>query len=376
MGDTDSPSEKLPIELIHHIIADIDTDQGLSALRACSLVCLAWADICRSCIFRSVVVHSPHLCKYVLELTIHEDYGTRTSWMPPEWTPELFGWLKNLRSLAFFCVTGEVSALPAPMANGLPTLLQAPRLRKLHIQHWNFENDVQALHHMLSLCSASLEHLALVGVSSNSTVHELATVRLAALSTLRLHYVNHPGLTEAFLQCPNLRSMEMGIEDGRLFFPSDVENLNLTVERLGSVPELQRTTRLSALTISALTCPTTISDFHVWLKGCTHRLLRPDLLSQLTLELQHDRTTTEYPELAEYKAFSAYLAQFRDRSGLKQISIDITLFTWEESPAPYIIHHAREVAKLKDGFAPVLGLGVDIRLHVRSLSSVLMECRA
>ncbi|KAF4567201.1 hypothetical protein EYR40_006196 [Pleurotus pulmonarius] len=179
------------------------------------------------------------------------------------------------------------------MANGLTALLRAPRLRKLHILHWKFENDVRALH----------------------------------------------------------------------------------LERLESVPELQRTARLSALTINAWSCPTTISDFHVWLKDCTDRLLRPDLLSQLTLELQHDRTTTEYPELAEYKAFSAYLAQFRDRSGLKQISIDITLFTREESPAPYIIHHAREVAKLKDGFAPILGAGVDIRLVVRS-SSVLMECQA
>ncbi len=124
----------------------------------------------------------------------------------------------------------SLSALPAPLANGLTALLRAPRLRKLHIQHWNFENDVQALHRMLSLCSASLECLALIGVSCNSSaiVHDLSTVRLAALSTLRLHYVKHPGLTEASIRCPNLRSMEMGIEDGRLFFPSDVENLNLT----------------------------------------------------------------------------------------------------------------------------------------------------
>ncbi len=51
---------EIPIELVHHIIADCDSNsRGESpTLAACALVCHAWADICRPRIFQRLALYA------------------------------------------------------------------------------------------------------------------------------------------------------------------------------------------------------------------------------------------------------------------------------------------------------------------------------
>lgn len=238
----DSPGNRLPIELIRHIVADIDGDDMLPTLAARSLVCRSWSDICRSRIFQAITVDSsdpasrlsflyftaPHLSVYILDLTIHRVERAIAPHPFPDWTPECFSRLKNLRSLELADITREWSALPAP------TVLSAPHLRKLRIEDWHFRNDTRSLLFMLSLCSTSLEDLQLVDCDARSNTndegHALSPVNLVALSTLRLDYVDHPALTVSLLQCPSLTAMETrssALREGRcpLWVPSGGEHL-------------------------------------------------------------------------------------------------------------------------------------------------------
>ncbi|KAF7419650.1 hypothetical protein PC9H_002242 [Pleurotus ostreatus] len=408
VADLNSPTG-LPIDLVCDIIAFVDGDDDeyvdrytpdyrVLTLAACSLVCKAWSNIARAHIFGSFAIRytsfesrlsflhftAPHLGGYVRELIIWGDNSNNTGLTPPQWTPSAFRRFSNLHSLSFYHVTGKWSSLPVPLAVGITTLLAAPGLQKLRLQWWDFGTDVESIQNMLSLCSTSLKDLSLVYVDchgdphANAQAHVLSPVNMVALSKLRLVCVHHPRLSDAFIECPNLESMTAEIEKGRLFVPLGVKDLSLIINPRAEFPKFEKMIRLSTLGIrTPATPPTTLSNIQEWINGIDN-LPYPDLLEQLTVELSHDRAVTEYPRLAEYKAFSASLTRLRNHSGLKRISISIMIFTHAVPSEDYSSHQAREEAKLKDGFASLLGPGVDVRLSVRGSrwsESVFVDCR-
>ncbi|KAL4259826.1 hypothetical protein AB1N83_008638 [Pleurotus pulmonarius] len=406
-GELNSPTG-LPIELICHIVAFVDgsddddeyedrysIDYRALTLASCSLVCKAWSNIARAHIFGSFTIDynnfesrlsflhftAPHLGGYVIQLTISGDNNKNTDLSPPQWTPEAFSLFSNLRSLSFHHVTGEWSSLPTPLARGFATLLTTSSLRKVCLRWWNFGTDTEGLQNMLSLCSTTLKDLTLVYVDCNgepradALPHVSSLINMKALSNLRLVCVHHPRLVTALVECPNLKSMTADIDDGQLLVPLAVEDLRLIINSRTQIPKFQSTARLSTLGIKRITPPTTLSNIHAWMNACINKIPHPSLITHLVIELSHDRAVAEYPELADYKAFSASLARLRNRGGFQQISVSIMVYTHDVSPAAYAPHQTREVEKLKDGFASILGPGVDVRLYVQGSWSVLMDCR-
>ncbi|KAJ8689447.1 hypothetical protein PTI98_012349 [Pleurotus ostreatus] len=395
-----STKNALPVELIHQIIADLaqSEDNTPPIIGACALVCRAWAAICRAHIFRQITISyrdftprlsflyftAPHLSKYILELVIRGQGSRRSSHAFPEWTAYCFGLLNNLRSLRFHHVTGEWSQISTPLVQGITTLLSAPRLRKLHISGWAFGNDTRTLLFLLSLCSTSLQDLVLQNVDVTEPgieVDGLSAISMEALSSLRLECVSHPGLTESLIKCPNLKSMVVKTNDMRERYPlwisSVVKELNLIVFPWSGIPKFANTARISVLSIDMAT-PTRLSEFQEWLEACISNLPHPHLLAELTMQLQYNPDGREYPDVAEYTALSSYLSQLRDRMPLGRISATMQMIVRGAIKEVDDTDQVREVAKLRDGFAPILGPGVDIRLvvqHVGRLIPGYMDCR-
>ncbi|KDQ23040.1 hypothetical protein PLEOSDRAFT_1114260 [Pleurotus ostreatus PC15] len=395
-----STKNALPVELIHQIIADLaqSEDNTSPIIGACALVCRAWAAICRAHIFRQITISyrdftprlsflyftAPHLGKYILELVIRGQGSRRSSHTFPEWTAYCFGLLNNLRSLRFHHVTGEWSQISTPLVQGITTLLSAPRLQKLHISGWAFGNDTRTLLFLLSLCSTSLQDLMLQNVDviePGIEVDGLSAISMEALSSLRLECVSHPGLTETLIKCPNLKSMLVKTNDMRERYPlwisSMVKELNLIVFPWSGIPKFGNTARISVLSIDMAT-PTRLSEFQEWLEACISNLPHPHLLAELRMQLQYKPEGREYPEVAEYTALSSYLSQLRDRMPLGRISATMQMIVRGAIKEVDDTDQVREVTKLREGFAPILGPGVDIRLvvqHVGRLIPGYMDCR-
>ncbi|KAL4259030.1 F-box domain-containing protein [Pleurotus pulmonarius] len=395
-----STKNALPVELIHQIIGDLAQadDNAPEILGPCALVCRSWAAICRAHIFRTITISylsfaprlsflyftAPHLSKHIVEVVIRGESSRRSSYTFPDWTAYCFDLLNNLRSLRFHHVTGEWSQMPTPLVQGITTLLRAPRLRKLHISGQAFGDDTRTLPYLLSLCSGTLQDLVLQNVHMTQPGIEtdgLSAINMGALSSLRLECVSHPGLTETRIKCPKLESVvvktnDMG-ERYPLWISSGVKELKLIVFPWSGIPKFGNATRISVLTIDMAT-PTILSEFQGWLEACISGLPHPNLLAELTIRLEYDPWRRRYPELAEYAALSSYLAQLRDRMPLERISATVQMVVHggmvEETD------QVRETAKLRDGFAPILRSGVNIRLvqhqeAPRTGREVLMDCR-
>ncbi|KAF4566039.1 hypothetical protein EYR36_011453 [Pleurotus pulmonarius] len=289
-----------------------------------------------------------------------------------------------LRLLRLFRSTYNLQSMPTPLVQGITTLLRAPRLRKLHISGQAFGDDTRTLPYLLSLCSGTLQDLVLQNVHMTQPGIEtdgLSAINMGALSSLRLECVSHPGLTETRIKCPKLESVvvktnDMG-ERYPLWISSGVKELKLIVFPWSGIPKFGNATRISVLTIDMAT-PTILSEFQGWLEACISGLPHPNLLAELTIRLEYDPWRRRYPELAEYAALSSYLAQLRDRMPLERISATVQMVVHggmvEETD------QVRETAKLRDGFAPILRSGVNIRLvqhqeAPRTGREVLMDCR-
>ncbi len=85
---------------------------------------------------------------------------------------------------------------------------------------------------MLSLCGPSLLDLTLLDVTACQLAgdDEFPSVTLAALSSLFLELVDHPGLDASLIDCPNLRSMTIrpiGVANVQMWIPSEVRALTL-----------------------------------------------------------------------------------------------------------------------------------------------------
>lgn len=158
------PICKIPVELVHHIIALINhrsKHERATTLAACSLVCRAWTDICRQRLFRRLVISAdaqfrprlpflfftaPHIAEYVLELVFELNITKRDPNIYfPDWMPDCLDRLHNLRVLTLANLAGEWSALSLSPKDSVQTLLSAPRLQTLTILDWEFGDDAQSL---------------------------------------------------------------------------------------------------------------------------------------------------------------------------------------------------------------------------------------
>ncbi|KAF7419676.1 hypothetical protein PC9H_002268 [Pleurotus ostreatus] len=335
------PICRIPVELVRHIIAQINdrNEHGTaSTLAACSLVCRAWTDICRQRLFRKLVISAdaqvrprlpflhvtaPHLAEYVLELVFDPNIFF------PDWISDILDRMHNLRVLTLIDLTREWSALSWSLKHTIQTLLGAPRLQSLAILGWELGDDAQSL-----------------------------------------------------IDCPNLEKMAITTEEQQgslLWVPPGVKDLSLTGELYISSCSRHRVTYASSFFVVGHTqFGRSVPQFHNWLKGCIDNLPFPELLERLDIALEH--WYPEYPELTEYETLSRFLAELRDRGALRRISIAIGIRT-PEGRKEVDIDEERETNKPKDGFAAILGPGVDVRLSVLRFTlplthELVMDCRA
>lgn len=248
--------QKLPIELIHHIVSLVD---GRSNLAACSLVCRDWSEVCRPYIFdnytiflkgdnivsRLLFLHftAPHLSEYIA----HVDLAWNTSaGFLPDWIPKCFRRFKNLRSLYLDEGITSLSSIPLPLALGIISLLSAPRIKELSILEWAIAEDSSELIAMLALCCKTLEQLELQGTCvcntpANSVDSGLITaapliVSMEALRSLELLQACHPTL-DTRLRCPKIESLEIRTPIGMqlpTWVPDGLQELSIycTLHRL------------------------------------------------------------------------------------------------------------------------------------------------
>lgn len=241
-------AERLPIELIQHIIAHLDDrvedyyheDRGNRrpipcGLAACSLVCRAWSHICRARIFRAVSlkygVHrrlsflystAPHLYKRIRNLCITLSPSTFEDWIPD--CTGRFTNVSELRLDAEF-ITGPILGVLSDF--GIMSLLPTLRLKRLALDYWGVDEAMLDLIPILSACSNTLESLSLeiyevYRQAEGSDSPLPPSVCLYALRNLNIiSSICTPPPTN-LIECPNLESLtvECTYGDSRWNIPS------------------------------------------------------------------------------------------------------------------------------------------------------------
>ncbi|KAF7440247.1 hypothetical protein PC9H_000591 [Pleurotus ostreatus] len=386
----------LPFELTHHIIAFLNdrSDRrnyqkvGFPALKACSLVCRAWNDICRHCIFHTVTADicisqerdsplsflhftAPHLYRYVTDLILFWD---RDVYGAPEWIPNTLPRFVNLRSLYLESrMTSGAPALPRPFALGVMALLDKAPLKCLSLTYWDFLADASDLLLLLSVCSTTLEELSLEtcsvsdrGTMPNMIVSESRVPPIVCLQALRK--IKLQGDSRAFqtsrIESPNLRSLVYEqIQNSFCTIPNWISDklseVSLKAFEVSDIPDLGQSICPSSMTVD-------ISKSHddsfftilSWVKGCLQSLPFPHVLRQLNIKIKSNRLRESeeccYPTRADYELLYSTLEPLRQHGALHtNLSISILSLNHRAAiPADNTMNE--EVAKLKEVFTPLL----------------------
>ncbi|KAF7431062.1 hypothetical protein PC9H_006780 [Pleurotus ostreatus] len=357
MSDIGLVSKPLPLELISEIVAfldDRDDIYGLfgkpppPSLFPCSLVCRAWNIICRSHIFCRVIIcdfdrhfsrlsflhfTAPHLFKAIrfFHFGWNVDVDDSVTALP-SWVSDCSKRFENLRVLSLW--GGSTDMLKALDLNLTP-LVATPRLRKLYIQTWCFEDDASDLLDILLSTNPKLEELVLDNVFGASDVVDEddapdapSVVRFDALRCLELQNVDHSLVRfSAFIECPNLKSLVAEWpEDWDLppWCSTNFSDLEILVDTDCSLPNFGKAIRPSAFTIDIIGLGS-ILEIATWIKDCINRLPFPDLVRQLTISADICRIDEQdfeafYCEIADLFCF---LQQIRDLGGLEGMSVSI-----------------------------------------------------
>jgi hypothetical protein len=179
----------LPLELVENIINFLSSDPR--TLRATSLVSRAWVPVCRSRLFRRIVLHwchdglrrsdslyslltrSPDIAMYVRKLSVHEGLispersQTTFCFAQSSSLPKLLHLLPKLRLLEFrastlthWCeLSGElVNALLHAITSGCPLL------DEVVFGSWNFASQPTALEALLNAVSRRVKTLVLTDI--------------------------------------------------------------------------------------------------------------------------------------------------------------------------------------------------------------------
>ncbi|KAG9224201.1 hypothetical protein CCMSSC00406_0004700 [Pleurotus cornucopiae] len=391
-------SKQLPMELILQIIAILDYSSDTytyyvtdisPCLTACSLVCHAWNDICRPRIFRKVVIYdidrlslrlsflhstAPHLCEYVLDLRLGFNVDSEGASALPSWVLDCFKRFKNLRVLYLWDGTTDVLA---SLDMDITPLLAAPRLRKLCIHRWSFDEDASDLLRILLSTNPQLEELTLREIFTEFVDEDSAeapsAARFEALRRLEMFNVAHPMLRlEALIECPNLNSlvarwpMHWNVPP---WCPPHFSELDITVDTSVYLPDFGKVIQPSAFTIN-ISGFGPISRLTTWIKNCINRLPFPDLLHRLTInaditEVNEKEFEVFYREIANLFRF---LQQIRDLGRLEGIIIVIYMPIEGVGGTPDTLAEAqaRESAKLEEVLGTLLkndGLYLDVTLE-------------
>lgn len=227
---SNSASQKLPIELIHDIIADLAAQHDAlyskenrlfckkpiaPGLSSCSLACRAWNYICQPHIFSTIVISgqintrlsflhftSPHLYEYILDLRI--TIGTESN-KALDLERHYFDRFTNLRALYIAAGFSTRASYGRLCRLGILPLISAAPLKRLVLHSWVLEENGLDLLHVLSACSNTLEDLTLdiLNIFQEITSVETGPIRLDSLHNLELRGFPPPDL----IACPNLQSL-------------------------------------------------------------------------------------------------------------------------------------------------------------------------
>ncbi|KDQ31215.1 hypothetical protein PLEOSDRAFT_1111715 [Pleurotus ostreatus PC15] len=371
--------QKLPIELIHHIVSLVD---GRSNLAACSLVCRDWSEVCRPYIFdnytiflkgdnivsRLLFLHftAPHLSEYIAHVDL--TWNTSAGFLP-DWIPKCFRRFKNLRSLYLDEGITSLSSIPLPLALGITSLLSAPRIKELSILEWAIAEDSSELVAMLASCCKTLERLMLQGTyvcdtPTNSVGSGLITappsiVLMEALRSLELFQACHPTL-DTCLRCPKLESLEIrtptGIWQLPTWVPDGLQELSIYSTARRFVPNLGKVIHPALLAIR-VSGYYPYSMFTSWIQECINLLPFPDRLRRFKIHIGQLGIWSEvpYPQPSDYGVLLRILQQLLAHGSLERIDLKIVITMEAHTrPAWEAGDQVREASKLLVGLAPLL----------------------
>ncbi|KDQ23022.1 hypothetical protein PLEOSDRAFT_1108652 [Pleurotus ostreatus PC15] len=378
-------AERLPIELIHHIIAHLDDRvedyyRGNcrpipSGLAACSLVCRAWSHICRARIFRTVplkygedVSHrrlsflystAPHLCEIIRNLSICLGGGPSTS---EDWIPHFTGRFTNLSELRLHAefITGPILGVLSDF--GIMSLLPTLRLKRLALDSWSVDEAVLDLIPILSACSNTLESLSLEIYEVYRQGSDSVLPPSACLNSLRnLNMI--PSVCTLpptnLIRCPHLESLTVGYTYGDSpwdipsWIPASLSELILHCDPTLDFPDFVTAIRPSILriTISGYNHP--LFDIMTWIGGCIGHLPDETTLRQLAIVIngRYPSHRSLYPEVADYAPLCSAILPLFSRGALEKISLNIDVY---QKGTAGTIAASRAVGAVEEAFAPIL----------------------
>ncbi|KAG9219752.1 hypothetical protein CCMSSC00406_0008129 [Pleurotus cornucopiae] len=352
--------QRMPIEIADRITASLnDGEDGgtqyqegvVPTLKACSLVCHTWNELCRPRIFRSLFVDlykspidtaflplsflhfsAPHIFKYITRFSFRWSRDIRD---PPPWVPHALAQFTRLRSLYLY-------------------------------MHWDFLHDASGLRLFLSPCSSTLTELTLEEccisdrgvVNSTESAHAPPVVRLGALR--KLQFVNNRNVSIPQLRhidAPNLRALTCAylkdpFRDISSWIPATVTDLTLNIRDFSDLPCFGGSIQPSALTIILSL------SFHqegvyipvfARIEDCLNNLPAPHVLHRLNikiLDLQAFSDPFRYPVRTDYEILRRALLHFPavERTDL---TLNFRFFLIQRPPCGY-------VAELKEVFGPLM----------------------
>ncbi|KAF4572490.1 hypothetical protein EYR36_006996 [Pleurotus pulmonarius] len=368
----------MPVEIVDQIIAsfnDTEVDETkyqedvFPTLKACSLVCWTWNELCRPHIFSSLSVD---LCRSsidtafirlsFLHFTAPRLYKCITNFRfrwnrdipdPPQWIPDALTQFTNLRSLSLYSgVTSGFPPLSAPFALAITTLVARTPLTKLHLAYWDFLYDVSDLCLVLSSCSSTLVELTLEecyisdrGMMVNPIEDGvLPVVHLGALRKLALVNNGNVSLSQLrHIDAPNLRSLSCAFlkdpfQDISPWIPATVTEFTLDVRDFSERPWFGKSIRPSWLTIIfRLSYHDEPQCFPVlsWIEDCLNQLPFPHVLHRLDIKVLNLLAFSypfNYPRRAHYEVLHRALQRFH---ALDRTNLDLHFLFYSVLPPPY-----------------------------------------
>lgn len=431
-------SMRLPLELVVEIIPFLDDrlieewefshspiarGRRSPSLFACSLVCHAWNDLCRSLIFRSIRIdcnedidHSelwvfhfkvPHLCKYIRELLLSFSFETTP---PPEWIGACLGRFTNLRTLELRFWSVLMVNVRTPLLLGITSTISTVGLRCLALQDWDssFVNDPSYLLAMLSACSTTLEELMIdfrskgASFTTMPVVPPAAVVHLQALRHLKLYQPPTSFARTAGIECPNLETFATSQGDLNApwelpsWIPGSISELNLQgtftfypyllwanqvtlfpVASQCSFPQLRRPIYPSRLTFQLVP----FDGDMAWIGECINHFPFLDCLRQLTIKSLSNHSQLSFPDASRYEALYRFLQPLQRSTLMKRVTFTIA-FHRRVLDIPDVELESirtRELARLEEMFLPLKAVGFSIQLVVilywgDSQRRVLIRC--
>ncbi|KAL4263696.1 hypothetical protein AB1N83_004359 [Pleurotus pulmonarius] len=209
---------------------------------------------------------------------------------------------------------------------------------------------------MLSLCSTLLKKLSLKRVSTweecrIDETSESSVLTLEALSNLSLERVDHVAIKAALVSgiCLDYTAIRF-LKVGRI---ASTRSISIPYSILRRFPQGHAA----------------LLDSSIWLKGCILNLPFPELLSRLTLDISSHVAYSDFyfPQPADFEPLSTSLASLRDSGMLKRIRINVVVTVYRDiHNVPIDISRTGDVRKIRDGFVPILGPGVDVEVVLNS----------